>query len=67
MLLLPEKLVLRCRSFLRRNRSASEEMKSVSAAKGFFSARLMPFSQIMLCPEKTMSCVDSPPPALAYT
>ena len=64
--LLSSKLVFLCRSKRSLKRSISVAI-SPFFAKGFFSARSCPFSYIRLCPEKTMSCVDSPCPAFAYT
>ena len=60
------------RDFMQAQKIAQQK-RSISVAispffaKGFFSARSCPFSYIRLCPEKTMSCVDSPCPAFAYT
>ena len=60
------KVFMRRRSNASRCTSISVISNAPPDANGARSARTLPFSAIMECPEKTVSVVDSPCPQLAY-
>ncbi len=54
-------------SQLRRSKSTSAVIRLDSRLKRSFWARVEPYSLMMQCPPKTVSVLDSPTPAEAYT